>query len=647
MSDRNGRRRQPRTGRGDRSHGTTRSRQAPSRAKARRRPASTRRRRFGLMPIGNRSSRLRFSLIIVTLFLAVCIGRAFQLQAFDSEAFADEAAEKMQATRELPAVRGTITDRNGTVLAATEPAMLISADPDMVTTNGADKRYPMSEAKQEEADLAPEAVAEILSKHLGGPTSDYLEILTTEDSRYEIIERKVPAATWTAIQKDMKSGLDGEGERPWHGLFADEDPIRTYPQHSLASNVIGYVNSENQGAGGLEIALEDELSGEPGQEVYDRSTYGRIPLGTNVMTPPLDGDDFELTLDADLQWFVEQTLADGMREAGAKTGTAVVMDVSDGEILALANAPSFDPSDLGATDAEDWGNRAVQDAYEPGSVQKVLTMAALADQGLVTPDTKVVVPPRISSGGRYIRDAYDHGTVNLTMRGIVANSSNIGTVQLARTMPKDTLVGYLADFGLGAEPGLGLPMETAGSIPEPDMADYTRDQISFGQGLSVSAVQMATAVSAAVNGGVYHQPQIIKSGTKADGTPVELPEPESHRVISEDASAMVVDAMESVISQMGDNRPIPGYRTIGKSGTSQRFDASCQCYNGYTASFIGVAPAEDPKLAVYVVLDQPSNGNLGSELALPVVNNILQMALPRYNVLPSTSEAPSEPLTHD
>ncbi|WP_461110042.1 peptidoglycan D,D-transpeptidase FtsI family protein [Tessaracoccus terricola] len=587
-------------------------------------------------------------MVVMALVVAVCIGRAFQLQAFDSEAMAAQAAEKMQSTRELPATRGSIMDRNGVVLAATEPAMLISVDPDMVMTNGADKRYPMSERKREEAAAAPQAVAEILAKHLGGRASTYIETLTEEDSRYEIIAKKVPAATWIAIQKDMKAGFDGEGRRPWYGLFATSDPIRTYPQRALAGNVVGFVNGEGVGSAGLEAVLDDQLDGEPGQEVYDSSTYGRIPLGENVLTPAVDGVNYELTLDSDLQWFAEQALADGVKKSAAATGMAIVMNAKTGELLALANSPSYNPANPGAVkDAGDLSNRAVSDAYEPGSVQKVLTMAALTDAGLVTPDTKVRVEGRIASGGGYVRDSFSHGTLQMTARGIIAQSSNIGTIELARLMDKADLSAYLADFGLGAKPGSGLPAETAGSLPGADMADYTRDQISFGQGLSVSAVQMTAAVAAVVNGGTYHEPSILKSATAADGTSVELPAPNSRRVISEEASDMVVNMMEAVITQVGKDREIPGYRTAGKSGTAQRFDPDCMCYNGYTASFVGVAPAEDPQLVVYVVLDQPRNGNSGSSLALPVVNNILQMALPRYNVLPSTSPAPEEPLTYE
>lgn len=615
-------------------------------------PGARRYRRSWQLPLGRSSARIRVFMVVIALLVTVSVGRAFQLQAIEAQAFAGEAASKMLSTHDLPATRGTIVDRNGVVLAATEPAMMITVDPDMVMTNGADKRYPMSDEKQAEADAAPQAVAEILARHLKAKPSEFLDVLQAqkdgENSRYEIVERKVPAADWTAIQDDMRKGLDGDGKRPLHGLFAAPDPIRTYPNRSLASNVIGFVNGEGKGVAGLEGAFEETLHGEPGQSIYDSSRYGRIPLGTNVLTPPVNGDTYTLTLDSDLQWIAEQALADGVGNSGAKTGMALVMNVHTGEVLAMANGPSFDPMAPGAADAEDRGNRSVEDAYEPGSVQKVLTMAALADKELVTPDTEVTVPPQIASGGSFVRDAFSHGTIKLTARGVIAQSSNIGTIQLTRQMDKDVLSQYLTDFGLGQKPGSGLPAETAGSVPAGDMADYTRDQISFGQGLSASPLQMAAAVAAVVNGGVYHQPTIIKSAAKADGTPVELPVPQERQVVSEEASAVVLDMMESVISQVGNGqRVIPGYRTAGKSGTAQRFDPKCKCYNGFTASFVGVAPAEDPQLLVYVVLDQPKNGNLGSQLALPVVNNILQAALPRYNVLPSTTPAPEQPLTFD
>ncbi len=608
--------------------------------------APRRYRRTVRLPIGRTSVRIRVFMVLVAVLLGTAGARAIQLQGIDSQAYADTAAKKMQSTKDLTANRGAITDRNGVVLAATEPAMLISMDPHMVFTNGADERYRMTEKKQAAAKASPGAIADILVKHLGGRKQTYLDMVGDGTSKYKVVARQIPANTWVQIQADMKAGIDGDGKRPLYGLFATSDPVRTYPNRTVASNVLGFVNAEGKGAAGLEYVLNDKLTGTPGKQVYDSSTYGRIPLGTSVMEPAVDGDSYVLTLDSDLQWMSEQALAQGMKTSGAKTGKLIVLNVKTGEILALANGPSYDSANPGSAKSEDLGNRAVTEAYEPGSVQKVLTMAALADQGLVTPDTEVVVPPSIASGDGVVRDSYTHGTINLTARGIIANSSNIGTIQLTRTMDKGKLSDYLSSFGLGTKSNVGLPGETTGRLPGGDMADYTRDQIAFGQGLSVNAVQMAAAVAAAINGGTYHQPTIIKSATKADGSEVELPARESHRVVSEEASKAVVEMMESVVT-LKDDRAIDGYRTIGKSGTAQRFDPKCKCYNGFTASYVGAAPAEDPQLLVYVVLDQPTNGNLGSQLALPVVNDVLKLALPRYNVAPSTTLAPELPLTFE
>lgn len=614
-------------------------------------------RRSRTLQLGDVATRLRIFMLVVVLMLGIAGIRAFQLQALDPQAFAAEAASKMQTSRDEPANRGTIADRNGVVLAETEPGFMIFVDPDMILTNGADKRYEMSKQKALEAAAAPGAVADILVKHLGGKREDYLEIFDRKRadgkrSRYEIVARQVPAHTFTQIQNDMKAGVGGEelggkGVQRWYGVFGESDPIRTYPNRATGSNVVGFVNGEGKGASGLEHALQEQLQGEAGTSTFDRSTYGRIPLGTNIMVPAKDGHDYELTIDSDLQWMSDQLLAEGIRKAGAETGMAIAMNVHTGEILSMSVLPTFDSSNPGAADSKDLGNRAVTQAYEPGSTEKVLTMAALADQGLVTPDTKVQVPGRIASGGGYVRDSFEHGTLNLTARGIVAQSSNIGTIQLARQMEKAQLQEYLSSFGLGARTGIGLPGETPGRLPGEDMPDYTRDQISFGQGLSVNAVQMAAAIASVTNGGVYHQPRILRSATDSEGNAVELPEPEERRVISEEASKQVVEMMEAVTMMKPEARAIDGYRTAGKSGTAQRYDEQCKCYNGFTASYVGVAPAEDPQILVYVVLDKPTNGNLGSQLALPVVNQILQVALPRYNVLPSTTEAPQLPLTFD
>ncbi len=592
--------------------------------------------------------------LMVSLLVAILalFGRAFQLQAYDAETYAAKAAQQMTRTQQLQPVRGQILDRNGEVLAMSEPAVKIIADPSIIATNGVDPRVSMSSVQKAAAEAAPKAIATILATYLGGTAQDYLPSLVARQkgseaySQYQVVKSQVPAYTYVKITNALQAGAKfGDEQVRWYGLYKEDDPIRVYPQGGVASNVVGFTNAEGQGRAGLESTLNSSLAGIAGLESYETSAYGRIPLGNSTLTPAVNGTTYTLTLDSEMQLLAQNALATQVRKSAAVSGTAIVMNVKTGEVLAMATAPGFDASHLDAAKAANTGNRAVSDQYEPGSVEKVLTMASLTDDGLITPDTRVVVPSRIVSGDGYVKDAFVHGTLKLTARGVVANSSNIGTILLTRQSTKQSLVEHLKKFGLGQSTGIGLPGEASGTLPGADMADYTRDQISFGQGLSVTAIQMAAAVAGIVNGGVYHQPTIIKSAVDGDGNAVDIPAPESRRVVSQESSAEVLDMMESVITQIGGGtREIKNYRMAGKSGTAEI--GSDGARNGYTASFVGVAPVEDPQILVYVVINKPLRGKEGSVVALPVVRELMSMALPRYGVTPSTTKARHEPISY-
>ncbi len=593
--------------------------------------------------MASQRGRLTLGLCAILLVMAVLAGRALQLQAIEAPAYAASAASRIQRAYTLYPNRGQITDRNGTVMAASEPAVLIFADPLMISRNGIDERTSMGPLETQKAAAAPKAIAKILAKYLGGRPEDYRDAVTKKDSdgalsRYSPVRRHVPSYTYDLIKKAMSAGN-------WYGINATQDPVRSYPAGTLASNVIGFVNADGKGAGGLEYALDKQLKGSQGKESYEASTYGRIPLGRDTLVPAVNGTDYTLTLDSEMQLTVQSALASAVSSTGAASGEAIVMNVKTGEILAMASMPTFDSSNLASATSNELINHAVQDAYEPGSVEKVLTMAALADQGLVTPDTHVVVPASISSGDGRITDAFDHGTLHLTTRGVVAYSSNIGTTLLTRQLDKATLAKYLRSFGLGSTTGIGLPGEATGSVPGASMPDFTRDQISFGQGLSVTAVQEAAAVAGIVNGGVYHSPTIIKSARNGQGEAVKVPASTSRRIISAKASAAVRNMMEAVVT-LEPSRAVKGYRTIGKTGTAQRIDESCHCYRGYTASFVGVGPAENPSILTYVVLNNPVKGHQGSGVALPVAQQIMSVALPRYGIEPSTTKAPTAVLEY-
>ncbi|MGO4956425.1 peptidoglycan D,D-transpeptidase FtsI family protein [Luteococcus sp. Sow4_B9] len=589
-------------------------------------------------------------MLVLTLFM----GRALQLQAFDSQAYAAKAAAQMTHTVPLAPQRGTIQDRFGTVMADTVPAVKIIADPSMIERNGADKRRDLTERERAIGAAAPGAIAAVLAKHLGGKPDDYLPQLTAkgkdgESLQYEVVEDQVETSVWNEINKELRQGgKAGEYKASyWYGLYKEDHPKRIYPSGSVGGNLVGVVRSDGTALTGLEKSLNDGLTGTPGVETYESSVYGRIPLGTDVLTPAVDGFDYQLTIDAALQQSAESALAKGAISSASATGTAIVMNVKTGEVLANANLPSYDPNEISKVAAKNsMLNRSVEAIYEPGSVQKVLTLAALADKGLVKADTRVEVPPKLASGGGYIRDSTPHGVAHMTARGVMAKSSNIGTTMLARRMDKATLVDYLKSFGLGQKTGLELPGEGAGILPKADMADYTRDQIAFGQGLSTTPIQEAAAVAGIVNDGVYNPPTMLKQATAADGEAVQLPTRTARRVISKEASVEVRDMMEAVITLSPKDRAIPGYRTIGKSGTAERADGKGG-YSGYTASFITAAPADNPQILVYVVLDEPLKGHQGSQIALPVAQEIMKLALPRYGVLPDPTPAPDNPLEYE
>jgi cell division protein FtsI (penicillin-binding protein 3) len=587
--------------------------------------------------------RLQVALVVLGLVATLLASRAIVVQGLDSAANAAKAAALMSVSRTIVANRGTITDRYGEVLASSQPAVTIVADPTQIATNGK-LASAMTSKDKEKAAGAASAIADVLVTYLGGDHDGYVAQLTKPDTKYVVIAKKVQAYTYLQIS-DKLSQLG------YVGLHRETAAVRTYPNGTLAANVLGFVRDSDDGvgqvgAGGLEYTYNMQLAGVAGSEMYETSPNGKIPTGQNVLVPAQDGVTYTLTIDAGLQYMVESRLQETVDQAKAASGTAIAMNVKTGEVLAMANYPSFDSNSPGTALAANLGNRAISDAYEPGSVEKVLTMAALTDSGVITPDTRVIVPNQVMSGGRPIKDAFAHNTINLTARGVVANSSNIGTVLLTRQMDKSKLVTYLQSFGLGKATGLGLPGEATGSLPSTSLADNTRDQISFGQGLSVTAIQEASAVAGIVNGGVYNSPTIIKSAVNQDGKAVPVPVSTSKRVISPSSSSMVLDMMESVVaSKVGVNRfPIEGYRTAAKSGTAERIDPTCKCYNGYVASFVGVAPVEDPSILVYVVVDRPQGAIQGSQVAAPAYKDIMKIALQRYGVLPSTMAAPVEPI---
>jgi cell division protein FtsI (penicillin-binding protein 3) len=352
-----------------------------------------------------------------------------------------------------------------------------------------------------------------------------------------------------------------------------------------------------------------------------------------------------LTIDRDIQWAAQQAIAAQVKAAGADSGTVVVMDVRTGAIYALATAPGFDPSDPGAASVEDRGNRALSDIYEPGSTSKIMTAAAVLQEGTMTPDSVITIPNTLQRSGKTFHDSESHPTERLTLTGVLAKSSNIGAIQASETIGKDKLYGYLKKFGIGDPTGLGFPGESRGVLTPPSTWSGTQAAtVAFGQGLSLNTVQATSVYATIANNGVRVSPSLIAGATAPDGTFTPAAAPTTTRVVSARTATELRAMLESVVSDQG-TAPmarIPGYRVAGKTGTANRVDPSCSCYRGYTASFIGFAPADAPRLVVSVTLQNPKGGvHFGGLLGGPVFKQVMSFALQSLDIPPTGTLPPT------
>jgi cell division protein FtsI (penicillin-binding protein 3) len=358
---------------------------------------------------------------------------------------------------------------------------------------------------------------------------------------------------------------------------------------------------------------------------------------------PVSGTGVQLTVDSDLQWLAQNSIANRVAEAGADFGMVVALEVGTGRVLAMASVPTFAPNNPGASADADWANRPVTHAFEPGSTMMVLTMAAVLEEGAATPTTPFTVPPGLPRGPHVFKDHTPHGTLQLTLTGVLAQSSNIGTILAAEKIGEDKLDTYLRAFGVGSPTGLQFPGESQGILPErSSWSVLTFPSLAFGQGMALTAIQIADVYATIANGGVKVDPKLIDAYVRPDGT-VQATEP-SHeeRVVSKETADQVLQMMERVVSKEGTapGAAIPGYRVAGKTGTAERVDPACGCYRGYTASFVGAAPADDPKVVVGVWLDNPRGMHYGGVLGGPVFTEVTKAALAKLGVAPSGS-APS------
>lgn len=554
----------------------------------------------------------------VAIVLSLFAGRLLQLQGVEAAAYAATAEAERLRTVTIPATRGAITDTHGIALTTTVDAVNVTADQTQISD-------PLAVA----AALAPvlDERLETLRQRLSG------------DARFAYVAKEVTPRTWDAVAALRLPGI-----------YSEPTAKRVYPQGSLAAAVLGFVGSDGHGLGGLESSWDDELAGRDGTITYEAGAGGRrIPTGDTETEESVPGLDVQLTIDRDVQFIAERAIRAKVNQSAADSGSVVVMDPRTGEVLALATYPSFDPRDVTSAPEADRGNRAISEIYEPGSTSKIMTMAAALDAGAVKPTTPIEVPPILYRGGDDFHDHTPHGTLHLTATGVLAQSSNLGTMLIAERLGERPLYDYLRKFGMGQTSGIDLPGESAGLLP--DVADWGPTNfatIAFGQGLSLNAVQATSVFATIANNGVRVEPTIVAGTTAPGGTFEPAPPPKRHRVVSAETARTLREMMESVVSDEGTApmAQIPGYRVAGKTGTAERVDESCGCYRGYTASFIGFAPADKPAVVVSVTLQDPKNGHYGGVLGGPVFKRVTSFALQTQQVPPTLSKAPSMRLTY-
>ncbi|WP_367650320.1 peptidoglycan D,D-transpeptidase FtsI family protein [Nocardioides sp. zg-DK7169] len=573
--------------------------------------------------------RLRIGFVLIAMVLSVFGARLVQLQGIDPNSYAPMALAEGLREVVLPAERGDILDRNGEPLATSVEGSMIIADPALT------------------AEDAPE-LAKLLANRLGVDYFKVLERLRAEGSRFEYVARQVPAARAETV-------VDVARERGFDGLTVRRDPVRTYPGGDVAANLVGFLGTPDPEEGdqplaGLELAFDAQLSGTDGSARYQVGAGNRLPLADSTKVDAVDGADLTTTIDRDLQWYTQRVLRQTVEDSRADSGFAVVLDSRTGDLLAVADHPTFDANAPAEAPKGDRISRAMTDVYEPGSVQKVLTLGALIDAGKVTPRTRITVPPVLNRQDSPIGDWFDHGTIRLTLAGVLAKSSNIGTVLAADQFADGELRDYLTRFGLGRRTGIGVLGESPGILPSGSLwTSQTEDRIAFGQALSVNAVQMAAAVNTIANGGVRVDPSLIEgSATMNDGSVVGTEQARTERVLSERAARQTAAMMERVVDPEAGVAPgaaVPGYRVAGKTGTAQAVGEECACYDGsFDVSFAGFAPADDPRFTVYVVVKNPGNGGGGGSVAGPAFAKLMSFTLRRYGVPPTGAEPSKLPV---
>ncbi|MBE1876445.1 peptidoglycan D,D-transpeptidase FtsI family protein [Myceligenerans pegani] len=574
---------------------------------------------------GRPEIRQRWLIGATAVIVLVFVARLVQVQVIQGPELAADAQAARLATAVTPAHRGDITDADGVVLATSVDRYTVVADPVAIQDFRGHGRV---DSRGEPVQDGALGVAQLLGPVLSIPDAE-LAAKLVGDTRYVVLAKDVVPRAQRAIAE--------LGLRAY--IRTDLVSKRTYPAGTVGAGLLGFVDGEQAGRAGIEAAYDDVLAGSPGSETYERSRDGlRIPAADQEYTPAVPGDDVRLTLVHDVQWKAQDAVDQAVRDTGAAYGIAVVQDVRTGEVVALADSDAPDPNDR-STAAVAEPSKAVTAVFEPGSTGKVVTMAAALETGVWKPGSRFTVPYRWTApSGQTFTDSHEHAVERLTLTGVLAKSSNVGTVMVGEKIPLQTRQDYLTKFGFGQPTGLGLPGESVGLMPPDDVEQWdlrTRDTVLFGQALAVNAIQATSVFTTVANGGIRTQPTLLAGTTDDDGTETPAQRPDGERVISTDTADTLLHMMEAVTDDDGTaaNAKVPGYRVAGKTGTAQMWLENGQ--QTYMASFVGVAPADDPRYTVGVFLRSPQSSIYGGEVAAPVFSDVMGFTLQKMDVPPS------------
>ena len=564
--------------------------------------------------------RIRGLVLILAVVMFMFGLRLVQVQALQAGNYRELAVNEMEKVRTLQAPRGDITDINGVPFARSVAATSIVVDQTQITD--------------------PAKVAAFVAPILNMKVQD-VQAAVTGTRKWNMVARNAKPATWLKLSDALdqyNSRFKAMSSDRIIGFFPERSYVREYPSGNLIASLIGFVNHDGVGATGLESSMNSKIKGIDGKYSYANGYKAEIPGSQSEIIPAQTGTSIRLTVDRDIQWIASKAIAEAVKSSRALSGTVIVMDPKTGHILAHATAPTFDPNDTTKVSLVAMRNPSVLDVYEPGSTGKVMTVAAAMEEKKITPETVLTIPDKLKRSVKVFRDHEPHPTQRLTTAGILAVSSNTGSIKIGEMISNDKLYDYLTKFGIGSKTGSGLPGESRGILPKvADWSGTTAPTVAFGQGYSVTAMQATSVFATIANDGVRVSPTVIAGTSDSSGNYTPSAIRESIRVISPETAAQMRLMMESVVSVNGTapSAAIPGYRVAGKTGTAQRIDDTCGCYRGYTASFIGFAPADKPAYVISVTIQDPKGMHWGGYLGGPVFKKVMSFVLQSKGIAPT------------